>query len=153
MKRRILLIALCLCLLTSLLVPVSAAKMEEEKPLLEVTVNTYSNQIGTFGLDGMYRDNVFYILPEDICTMTGAKYQNTDDGVEFSLHHGIRIISISEKGVLKESYCGRNVKEDLKVVTHNGDLYISAPDILSYMGRVPTAYDGLHALYGDGPYL
>ena len=141
MKRRIFLIALCLCLLTSLLVPVSAAKTEEEKPLLEVTVNTYSNQIGTFGLDGLYRDNVFYILPEDICTMTGAKYQNTDDGVEFSLHHGIRIISISEKGVLKESYCGRNVKEDLKVVTHNGELYISAPDILSYMGAV-VAFSG-----------
>lgn len=141
MKRRVFLVALCACLILSLFMPVSAAKAEEEATLLEVTVNTYSNKKGTFGLEGLYRDNVFYILPEDICTMTGSKYQKTDEGVEFSLHHGLRIISISEKGVLKESYESRNVKENLKVVTHNGDLYISAPDILSYMGAV-VAFSG-----------
>lgn len=133
MKKRRLAIVLNLALLVSLLIPAYAAK--EETPLKEVTVNVYSNLLGLEQIQGVYRDNVFYISPEDVCRMTGARIRTKGyDAVTFSLHDGLRVITVSDDCRVVESYNKKKLIQEMPAVTFNGALYVSAPDILRYVG-------------------
>lgn len=151
MKRRmiacLLALALVLCLPTSAM----AAKQSEEAELLEVSVTTYGNKIGTEALDGLYRDNVFYISAQDICRLSGAKITDQDEtGIGFSLHSGQRIFVVYESGKVKEGHGGKVVELKMPVASYNDQLYISAPDILRYMGATvsfgPDEYAQLHMM-------
>ena len=133
MKRKIFLLILCLSMLLTSALPTFAAKQTEDE-FLEVSVTTYSNRVGIFALDGLYHDNVFYIAPADICKMTGADYKIVNDALVFYVHNGLRKFTVSTKGQIKETHGNRSIQEHVKVTLWEDVLYLSAPDILSYIG-------------------
>lgn len=134
MKRKILLLILCLTLIFSLSAPAAAAKTEETEPLT-VAVTTYSNRVGIVDVMGLYRDNIFYIDAQAICDMTGAEilYQGKDS-VEFAMHDGMRLFTVTDRCQVTEGYSERSQTLDMETVVYEDKLYISAPDILRYAG-------------------
>lgn len=133
MKKRCLLFALSLVLLLSALIPAYGA--QEEVLPLEVSLRVYSNLLGQTELQGLYKDNVLYISPEDVCRMTGARIRTQGyDAVTFSLHDGLRVITANDTQRLTENYHKKKMTWEIPTVTYDGKLYVSAPEILRYMG-------------------
>ena len=133
MKKRWLLLVLSLMLLLSVLSPAYGA--QEETLPIEVTLQVYSNLLGQVAIQGLYKENVFYISPEDVCRMTGARIRTQGyDTVTFALHDGLRVITANDTQRLTESYNKKKMTWEIPTVTYDGKLYVSAPDILRYMG-------------------
>lgn len=134
MKRKILSLLLCLALLLPLTAPAAAAK-ETKKDPIQVLVNVFSNQVGTKARKGLYLDNVFYLPAEDICELFGAKTtQVTASTVTFSLHDGLRYITVTSDSKVTETQGKQKLVQSLPAITYDKKLYISAVDILNYMG-------------------
>ena len=132
--RRLICLLLCAVMVAGMIPGAFAAKKDEE--LLEVTVTTHSNiaDPNAFDIDGLDADNVFYINAGHIVTLTGAELIGDDlEKITLSLHRGSRFIEIYQNQTLEEhnytSYQNR-----IDVVTYNDRLWVSAPDILRYMG-------------------
>lgn len=133
MKKRMLALLLLAALLVSLLVPTYAAK--EETPPVQVLVTVYGNLMGTDQLEGLYRDNVFYISPEDVCRLSGARLREQGyDSVTYVLHDAQRVITVTDKSRVTEISGKKKLIQDMPAITYQGELYVSAPDILRYMG-------------------
>ena len=149
MKRRILCLALCLVLLLSNLAVGSAMEVRAgyEQPdvedLLEVTLKIHSNTTSMTKLDGLYFDNVFYIDYAAVCELTGCRIQDQDSArVIFSMHGGLRQITVTDDCRLQESYGKDSFSMDIPTATYDAKLYVSAPHILRYMGaQVDFAVD------------
>ncbi len=127
---------LCLSLLLSLALPARAAEKEPGgEELLEVTLQIHSNRTSMRELDGLYRDNVFYIDYAAVCELTGCRIFSQDSGeIRFSMHGGLREISVTDDSRLTESYSSDRFSMDIPTTCRDGKLYVSAPHILRYMG-------------------
>lgn len=138
MLRKMFALLLSTVLLLSAASPAFAAAAEEE--LLEVTLNVYSNRQGHVTVDGLYRDNVLYLDPYTICDLTGAMiYEDAGDSITFSLHKQLRLIQVTDAGRMHENLTmGRaySVSADIPVVYYDYKIWISASQILRYMGAV-----------------
>ena len=135
--RRLVCLLLCAVMVVGLFPVANAAKKDE---LLEVTVTTHSNiaEPSNFDIDGLYADNVFYINAGHISVLTGANVINDDqEKIAFSLHQDSRYIEIYPNQTLEEhNYISYD--HEIPVVTYGGRLWVSAPDILRYVGAEVT---------------
>lgn len=135
--RRLVCLLLCAVMVVGLFPVANAAKKDE---LLEVTVTTHSNiaEPSNFDIDGLYADNVFYINAGHISVLTGANVINDDqEKIAFSLHQDSRYIEIYPNQTLEEhNYISYD--HEIPVVTYGGRLWVSAPDILRYVGADVT---------------
>lgn len=135
--RRLVCLLLCAVMVVGLFPMANAAKKDE---LLEVTVTTHSNiaEPSNFDIDGLYADNVFYINAGHISVLTGANVINDDqEKIAFSLHQDSRYIEIYPNQTLEEhNYISYD--HEIPVVTYGGRLWVSAPDILRYVGADVT---------------
>ena len=140
--RRFLGLLLCACLLLGTAAPVSAefeVTMGYEQPeaddLLEVTLQIHSNRSARTTLDGLYFDNVLYIDSDTVCEITGCRYRSRDEEhILFSLYGGARLIEVTADCRASET-CGRyQYNMDIPTATVDGQLYVSAPHILRYLG-------------------
>lgn len=142
MKPRILSLLLCLLLLLSLVFPVHADLAVEAgysqpkgEDLLEVKLQIHSNLSSRSELEGLYFDNVFYIDYQAVCELTGSRIFSQDSAqVVFSMHGGLRKITVTEDCRLTESFGKDKFFMDIPTALWNAKLYISAPHILRYMG-------------------
>ncbi len=141
MKRRIFALLLAWILVLAVPTSVFAAKETEEAKLLDVAVTVYGNKTGIETVNGLYEDNIFYISGADICKLSGAKITDQDNtGIAFSLHGGLRAFAVYATGKVTESHSGKKVELKMPAISHDGQIYISAPDILRYIGA--TVYFG-----------
>lgn len=135
--RRLVCLLLCAVMVVGLFPVANAAKKDE---LLEVTVTTHSNiaEPSNFDIDGLYADNVFYINAGHISVLTGANVITDDqEKIAFSLHQDSRYIEIYPNQTLEEhNYISYD--HEIPVVTYGGRLWVSAPDILRYVGADVT---------------
>ena len=135
--RRLVCLLLCAVMVVGLFPMANAAKKDE---LLEVTVTTHSNiaEPSNFDIDGLYADNVFYINAGHISVLTGANVITDDqEKIAFSLHQDSRYIEIYPNQTLEEhNYISYD--HEIPVVTYGGRLWVSAPDILRYVGADVT---------------
>ncbi len=136
MKRRLLILILCLVMVLGLTAPAGAKSgINQNTEPLPVCVTTYSNRVGTVDVMGLYRENVFYIHADTFCDMTGAVIvEEGKSRVEFSLHDGLRSITVSEDCTIRETIGSVSQTLDMETVVYEGKLYISAVDILRYAG-------------------
>lgn len=142
MKHRLPSLLLCLSLLLGIVFPVQAAFGVEEgysqpkgEDLLEVTLQIHSNLSSRDELEGLYFDNVFYIDYQAVCELTGCRIVSQDSAqVIFSMHGGLRKITVTEDCRLKESFGKDTFAMDIPTALWNAKLYVSAPHILRYMG-------------------
>lgn len=140
--RKILCLLLSLCLLVGIAAPAFAEmevtqgyKQPKADDLLEVTLQIHSNRSGKNTLDGLYFDNVFYIDCDSVCELTGCRYRSKDaEHIEFSLYSAERLITVTDDCRLSET-CGQHkYNMDIPTATVDGELYVSAPHILRYLG-------------------
>ena len=126
-----------LCLVLSLLVTMIFAPVDaiETEPR-EVTLDVFSNLLGVTSADGLYRDNTFYVHPQLICDLTGAKYQVMQEGsqVMFLFNHCMREIYVDVSGTAAEHLGEDRYEFRLPVICHNGELYTSMVHLLRYVG-------------------
>jgi len=103
--------------------------------ILEVTLQIHSNLSSMTELEGLYCDNVFYIDYKAICELTGSRITSQDDSqVVFSMHGGLRRITVTEQCRLTETFGRDQFAMDIPTALWNAKLYISAAHILRYMG-------------------
>lgn len=134
MKGRIIALVLAVALLLALPVPSRAANSAEADPVT-VLVNIFSNRMGTEKLKGLYRDNTFYLDAWQIATLSGAEVtEAAADKVTFSLHGGLRLFTVSGDEKVTEIQGKEKRIQPMAALTRDGRLYISAVDILRYMG-------------------
>ena len=135
--RRLLCLLLCAVMVAGIFPMAGAAKKDT---LLEVTVSTHSNiaDPNDFEIDGLYCDNVFYINAGHIAILTGADVISDDlEKIAFTLHHDSRYIEIYPNQTLEE-HNFNSYDHEIPVVTYGGRLWVSAPDILRYVGADVT---------------
>lgn len=135
--RRLLCLLLCAVMVAGIFPMAGAAKKDT---LLEVTVSTHSNiaDPNDFEIDGLYCDNVFYINAGHIAILTGADVISDDlEKIAFTLHHDSRYIEIHPDQTLEE-HNFNSYDHEIPVVTYGGRLWVSAPDILRYVGADVT---------------
>lgn len=134
MLRQFLSLLLALVLLLCMACP-ALADHEGMPDYVPVSLNVYGNLMGADELEGLYQDQVLYFPAETICRLTGASLTgSTTNSVSISMHSGLRRFSVDAEGWISEGYNGTDVKTQMKVAAYEGDLYLSAWDILSYMG-------------------
>ena len=134
MKRRILSVFLGLCLLLSCVCPVHADMDIQEgysqpkgEDILEVTLRIHSNLSSMTELEGLYCDNVFYIDYKAVCELTGCRIISQDySQVVFSMHGGLRKITVTEQCRLTETFGHDQFAMDIPTALWNAKLYISA---------------------------
>lgn len=140
--RKVFCLLLCLVMLLSAVLPAFATmevtqgyKQPKADDLLEVTLQIHSNRSAKTSLDGLYFDNVFYIDSDSVCELTGSRYRSRDaEHIEFSLYGGARLITVTDDCRMNE-VCGKHKYAiDIPTATVNGELYVSAPHILRYLG-------------------
>ncbi len=132
--RKLICLLLCAVMVMGLLPGANALWNNEE--LLEVSVSTHSNiaDPSNFDIDGLYADNVFYINAGHISVLTGAEVITDDlERIALSLHRSSRYIEIYPNQSLEE-HNSVSYSHDIPVVTYGGRLWVSAPDILRYLG-------------------
>lgn len=140
--RKIFCLLLSLVLLVGCLQPAFAAmevtqgyKQPKADDLLEVTLQIHSNRSTKSSLDGLYFDNVFYIDCDSVCELTGCRYRSKDsEHIEFSLYGGARLITVTDDCRLNEVCGTHKYGMDIPTATVDGELYVSAPHILRYLG-------------------
>lgn len=136
--RKLICLLLCAVMVVGLFPAANAAKKDEQ--LLEVTVSTHSNlaEPSNFDIDGLYADNVFYINAGHISVLTGADVILDDlELIALSLHHSSRYIEIYADQTMEE-HNSASYYNHIPVVTYGGRLWVSAPDILRYLGANVT---------------
>jgi len=88
-------------------------------------------------LEGLYRDQVLYFDADTICKLTGATVaSSTAEQVKFNLHSELRQITVDKEGWVHETCNGRTHRTMTDAVSYEGEVYVSAWDMLTYMGAV-----------------
>lgn len=132
MRRWISLFLALSLLVTMLVLPAAAAQMEP----VEVTLEAFSNLLGITSVDGLYRDNTFYVSAQTICDFTAGTYEEEQTGerVMFLFNHRMREIHADVSGVAAEYFGEDRYEFDLPAISHDGALYVSMVHLLRYLG-------------------
>lgn len=130
-----------ICLLLALMLLCGAvpawADNQAMPDYIPVALNVYSGRTDVVEMEGLYRERVLYFPADVICQLTGAAVaESAPDWVTFSLYEGLRKFTVYEDGMIYESYTAKDVKTQSDAVSYEGELYVSAWDILTYMGAV-----------------
>lgn len=130
-----------LCLLLTAILTLSvlpARAMHEGMPdYVPVELCVYGNLTDYRKIRGLYRDQELYFSADTVCELSGAQVKAVSpDEVTFLMHRGLREFTVTVEGEISEEYNGTACRIKTSAAWVDGAFYVSAWDVLSYMGAV-----------------